>query len=148
MKISLLLAGTLLWTQMDSCMGRKSSESSYPYAPAVVMLHGMLGKEHHFGPPSYGKDPNHDIRVEVPVLTLDQSIRTEPRPHVDPEKDPNVDPIPHVNRIRLYFHDADQAKVKELMGKRIVVEGILNEYIAPMDFMDVTMRASSIRLEE
>ena len=136
--LSISLAGMVLATT--------AQEPSYKYDAAGVQLRGTLIRRSVYGPPGYGETPAQDERATILVLKLSQPITVTPASQVIEKDDPNTDTFNSVREVQLFLPQNAGHGVDQLIGKVVLVSGVLNEHVAPAEYTDVCMAVKTISL--
>jgi hypothetical protein len=106
-----------------------------------VILTGKISFVHGYGPPGWGEDPKHDVRIVYWVIDLPTAINTPCEPE-RPEW--AASDCQSAKRLRLLIEGHNQllAEAKAMQGRRATVTGVLHRQdtageMTPI-FMDVT----------
>jgi len=106
------------------------------FEPAVVKLTGVVGVAYEYGPPIWGDAPEGDEESRTPILRLSKPINMLG----DPTSDVNKGDVENVEEVQLQLH-----RYSGLVGKRVIVTGILNRSHTGWHFTEVVMTVKSIR---
>lgn len=109
------------------------------YEPEVVELDGQLIVQSKYGPPNYGEQPKTDQKVLVPVLLLSQRVVVTDN-HEDGK---HSETINNLSQIQLAF-DANETAHKKLIGKQVLVTGLLFQAHTGHHYTKVVMNVKSI----
>ena len=109
----------------------------WEYEPAVVELEGRLTIKTFFGPPNFGEDPKTDSKEETRILVLDEPINVRAKIETDPISGPSVE---NVRELQVVF----DGPLRELVGKKIIVKGMLFHAFTGHHFTDVLIKVESI----
>ena len=91
------------------------------YEPNVVNLTGTISMGHGFGPPGFGEDPEHDMKLSYPLLTVDRPIcvdKTLATTDSDAVKEAGVKALEMV-------HSDEHPFKREWLKQHVVVTGTL-----------------------
>lgn len=150
--LPVVTGGALLLGCFGACIApqrsvpRPGHEAVYKYGAPGTRLEGTLIRRRVYGPPGYGETPGRDLRANILVLKLRQPITVEPVPPVARDN-PNGDTFRHVREVQLFVSTTDEARALRLLGRTVVVEGILNEHIAPSQYTDVWLDTKALKLK-
>ena len=109
------------------------------YEPEVVELDGQLVVQSKYGPPNFGEQPKTDQKVRVPVLLLSQRVVVTG----DQEDGKNSQTAYNVRQVQLAF-DRSETSHKTLIGKPVVVTGLLFQAHTGHHYTEVVMNVQSI----
>lgn len=108
------------------------------YGPAVVVLQGTVVVEDRFGPPNFGDDPQHDLRLKIAFLVLDRPIDVL----TDPKQDVSKDSFHDVKRVQLL--DGMNTRFLTMGGRHVVVQGKLEEESASGAYTHVLIEVTKV----
>lgn len=122
-----------------ACAGQTHAQRFLSYEPEVVELDGQLVVQSKYGPPNFGEQPKTDQKVRVPVLLLSQQVVVTDN-HEDGK---HSETINNVRQIQLAF-DASETSHKKLIGKQVVVTGLLFQAHTGHHYTEAVMNVQSI----
>ena len=122
-------------------------ESVYNYGVAATQLEGNLVKRKVFGPPGYGETPAKDERNTILILKLLRPISVKPTAGSVAKNNPNSEAFQHVREIQLFIPRQKRTEAERMVGKIVLVSGMLNEHVAPSSYTDVWMDVKAITLK-
>jgi hypothetical protein len=112
----------------------------------AVALAGTMRMVHGYGPPGYGEDPKKDVKVSYLALSLTFSVTTVCTPQL-----PQLQEIQcgAADTLRLVFPTNKEAgdlkkKALSLVGKRVLVTGVLHRQEAMSDYTHVYMDVAEV----
>lgn len=106
------------------------------FEPAVVELKGVVGIAYEYGPPTWADDPKSDGKPKTPILRLLKPINILG----DPTSDINKGDAENVEEVQLQLD-----RYRALVGKRVIVTGMLSRSHTGWHFTEVVMTVKSIR---
>jgi hypothetical protein len=122
------------------CCGALSKGGEWlSYEPTTVTLAGTLEAERRFGPPNYGENPETDVKLDIPMLHLERSIRVRG----NKRDDVNVKSFENIQKIQLIFLPS-RAPYSTLVGQKVEVAGTLSQAITGRHFTDVVLTVQEI----
>jgi hypothetical protein len=111
-----------------------------------VALAGTMKMVHGYGPPGYGEDPKKDVKVSYLALSLTFSVTTLCAPQL-----PQLQEIQcgAADTLRLIFPTNKEAvalkkKALGLVGKRVLVTGVLRRQESMSDYTRVYMDVAEV----
>ena len=112
----------------------------------AVALAGTLRMVHGYGPPGYGEDPNKDVKVSYLALSLAFSVTTVCTPQLPELQDIQCGAT---GVLRLVFPTNKEAadlkkKAPALVGKRVLVTGVLHRQESMADYTRVYMNVVEV----
>lgn len=111
------------------------------YQPAVAEVKGTLRIKSYYGPPNYGENPETDAKEALPILILDSPVNVRGNP--DTKAGFDQESVEDVREIQLVL----TMPHKELIGKTVVIKGMLFHAFTGHHHTDVLMNVSSIKLD-
>lgn len=112
----------------------------------AVALAGTMRMVHGYGPPGYGEDPKKDVKVSYLALSLSFSVTTVCAPQL-----PQLQEIQcgAADTLRLVFPTNKEAvdlkkKALTLIGKRVLVTGVLHRQESMSDYTRVYMDVAEV----
>lgn len=131
-------------TPLPQSASNPSQEPVYKYDTHGIRLEGRLIERTFLGPPGFGETPAQDVREKVLVLVLPRAISVEPAERAQPE-----DVAKHIRQIQLLILPQERKdSARKLLGKNVVVTGILNEATAPSEHLKVSMTVETFALKD
>jgi hypothetical protein len=108
------------------------------FDPAVIELRGTLTTVTRYGPPNFGENPESDEKLNVPLLTLPDSLLfcAEPGRPADTE-------TVHINQLQLNFAKYGDVPA-ELLGREVLVTGTALLAVSGYHFTPVLLTVSRI----
>ena len=137
---------TIIFLLLATCMtlGTVVSLSAegkiVPYAPSIIELSGTVQMERHYGPPSYGENPQTDSTLNIPVLLLDHPVSTIGNPN-DPA---NNKSFKDISKIQLTGSKIVSSELNPNL--HVLVTGMLFMRQTAEQFTDVEMVVKSIKV--
>jgi hypothetical protein len=118
--------------------------STYRYDTPGTILVGTLTERAVYGPPGFGETPAQDIREKIFVLKLAHAISVEPLADAQTQNTANLDPARNIHEVQVFGDHAVKSEISKMVGKKVVIVGILNESVAPSQYTKVWMDVSSV----
>lgn len=117
--------------------GAAAAEAVFYYEPQKVELSGTLVEKTFDGPPSYGEDPEHDVKEQAYIIQLEKPITVVPsQGDTTNERHDNVGEMQIVNMKHL--------PLATLLKQRVVVKGTLFSAITGHHHTDVLINAEDV----
>ena len=121
------------------------------YSPVTTLLTGVVKKEYRFGPPGFGETPKTDPRISIVVLKLDTPITAVP--DTKKKEEINTGRISDIRSVQLWFKGDEAVPPLEVfarkhIGRRVRVEGVVDEAVAPMEFTTLIVTVSKLTLDQ
>jgi hypothetical protein len=111
------------------------------FAPTVVELHGKLLKVVKYGPPSYGENPNSDVKHQIPMILLAQPVSAKG----DAKSKLNEEDLLNVSFVQLIFLNTASTNYWRYEGQDIVVTGTLFRAETGHHYTQILMNVKAIR---
>jgi hypothetical protein len=108
------------------------------FDPAVVELRGTLTTVTRYGPPNFGENPESDEKLNVPLLTLTDSLRF----CADPDRPADTETV-HISQLQLNFAKYGDVP-SELLGREVLVTGTAMLAVSGYHFTPVLLTVSRI----
>jgi hypothetical protein len=123
---------------------KSAAESVLKFDTPGIELEGTLTERMFYGPPGFGETPEKDSQDRVLVLQLKKPITVEPVKNAGSKNSLGLETVRHVLLVQLFFDRGHQSQARKLLGKKIRVEGTLDEAVAPRQYTNVTMSVIAI----
>lgn len=123
------------------------SKPPFYYYPVRVQLEGYLRSEQRFGPPGFGEDPLHDIKIHIFVLHLSTPMSVKPNREIAPNhQDVRDTSVSNILQVQVFGEDltASAQQLQKLVGRKVFVVGTLSKASAPSEFTEVTISADTV----
>jgi hypothetical protein len=117
---------------------RTPNKKELSYEPAVVELEGKLTIKTYWGPPNFGGNPKTDSKLKEWILKLNEPI--DVIGDKDPTNDETSTSVYGVTKVQLVLLGPH----RNLVGKRVLVKGMLFHGTTGHHFTDVLMLVQSI----
>ena len=111
-----------------------TSASSYEYDTPGIRLAGTLIERKVYGPPGYRETPAEDERDTILILRLSRAITVYPVSGAAAKGSVSLDTARNVREVQLLIDRSQSDQAHHLVGKAVVVEGTLNEAVAPSQY--------------
>ena len=134
------LIGVMCFASLLSCYGSTNAQRPLPLSPAKVELRGQLVLQERLGPPTFGENPDTDMKLILPFLVPDEPISVSENEETEASDRPFVD----LGEIQLIC--PLELECRALKGKTVLAQGELRPAISGQDFTKVVMDVKAIRI--
>lgn len=140
MEAAMLQRGAILvWGVACASIPAHKPRPCLPYEPSAVELSGTLHIITKFGPPNYGENPDSDEKLQVPIITLSDSVDV----CGDLSSSINRDAFHGLREIQVLFPEG--MAYAGFRDRSVVVTGTLSEAVMSHHFTPVVMVVREIR---
>jgi hypothetical protein len=135
----------IFWGDSGTCFAHQNAPKTTRPEPTVqcqshVKLEGKLEDRTFYGPPGLGKDAHENAFL----LDLTSLITVEPSQGATVNNSTCSKTFRHVHQVQLFFDPSKNSEVQKILGKVVVVDGLLDEAHLPSQHTDVIMEVETV----
>jgi hypothetical protein len=96
----------------------------YKYEPAREEITGTVIQKMFYGPPGYGEDPNHDIKIYPYLLKTDT-----PNDFIADRNDPTASTEKNITEIQIILEN-EKIELKKFLNKKVKIKGTFSHALS------------------